>query len=137
MSDAPVPEWVATEVRYWVDIFSLEGWEIDITLDRVVNESGDCMGYCERTARYNHAVLHFRSDIEDTPEWRKVILHECVHIVMARVDAYVEDAVIPQMAESSHHFAAVAYTQHVESFVQMLSASFWRYYRAQLQRDEA
>lgn len=130
-----VPKWVVTEVEYWIDVFCLEGWRIDVSLDRVVHENPDCMGWCERNARYNHANLHFRTDIEDTPEWRKVILHECLHVVMARVDVYVEDAVIPEMAESSQRFAGQVYTQHTESFVQTLTASFWRAYQAQMKRE--
>lgn len=135
VSDATVPEGIIKEVRYWIDIFCLESWEVDVVLDRVVNESSDCLGWCERNANYNHARLHLRDDIEDTKEWRKVILHECLHIVMARVDAYIQDAVIPNLAEASHDIAGMSYKQHVESFVQMLTHSFWRFYAAQMKRE--
>lgn len=132
-----VPLWIVEEIRYWIDIFNLGHWAVDTILDRVVQDDPDCMGWCERMTSYNHATLHFRDDIEDTPKWRKVILHECLHIVMGRVDAYVQDAVIPGMAESSHDFAGVVYTQLTESFVQMLTDSFWRYYREQMDREHA
>ena len=128
MTEEDVPIWIATEVHYWIDIFSLATWNVTIALDRVVLDNPNCLGWCQRNASYNHAVLHFRDDIEDTPKWRKVILHECLHILMARVDAYVQDAMQPQLAESSQDFAGMVYTQHTESFVQMLTAAFWRYY---------
>lgn len=134
-TDTDMPEWALTEIRYWIDVFNLEQWDITAGLDRIVNDNPHCMAWCERNASYNSAVLHFRTDIEDTPEWRKVILHEMTHIVMARVDAYVQEAVIPNLAESSHNFAAAAYTQHVESCVQLFTRSFWRYYRAQMARE--
>lgn len=130
-----VPDWIVAEVRYWIDIFNLEGWEIDISLERIVNEHADCMGWCERNARYNHAMLHFRTDIAETDAWRKVILHECLHIAMARVDDYVQEAMVPQIAESSQGFAQIVYTQHTESFVQTLTGSFWRYYQEQAKRE--
>lgn len=134
-TNATVPKWIVTEVRYWIDLFNLEGWDIEVGLERVVHDNPRCKGWCERQAAYNRAWLHLRDDIEDTPEWRRVILHECLHIVMARVDTYVQDAVIPGMAESSQHFAGVVYTQHVESFVQALTAAYWRLYREQMQRE--
>jgi hypothetical protein len=129
MSDAAVPEWLSTEVDYWIDLFNLEGWHIDIVIDRVVNDHPNCMGWCERNASYNHATLHFRIDAEDTPEWRKVVLHECLHIAMARVDAFVQDAMMPELDLAAQQIAGVAYTQHVESFVQTMTDACWRFYR--------
>lgn len=135
MSDAPVPEWLDTEVGFWIDALDLEGWRVDITLDRVVHDHPDCMGWCERNASYNQATLHFRIDVEDTPEWRKVVLHECLHIVMARVDAFVQDAVFSQLVEPVQNLVGIAYTQHTESFVQKLTNTYWRFYRAQMEAD--
>lgn len=130
-----VPDWIVTELRYWIDIFNLEGWDIKARLERIVHDNPNCMAWCERRASYNYAALHIRDDVEDTPEWRKVLLHEMIHVVMARVDSYVQDAVIPEVAESSQRFATVAYTQHVESCTQMLTESFWRYYREQVKQE--
>lgn len=135
-SSTDVPAWVETEVRYWLDVFNLEQWDVEVGLERVVNDNAETLAWCERLARYNFARLHFRDDIENTQKWRKVILHECLHIVMGRVDEYVQDALIPQAAESSQHFAGMCYTQHVESFVQMLTTSFWRYYCEQMKREQ-
>jgi hypothetical protein len=123
--DLTVPGWVSSYADMWITRLSLEGWQLTFCLDRVVNDNPACMGLCERKANYNAAVITLRADIEDTQEWRKVLLHELLHVAAARVDNYVENAIIPDMYETGQTIARRGYTQHMESHIQNLTDTFY------------
>lgn len=125
MTNDTVPQWAQDYLEAWMERFFLHGWAVTFQLARVVDDNPDCLGLCERNSNYNQVTITLRDDVEDTPKWRKVIVHELLHIVMARVDAFVQDAILPGMYETSKDIAQRGYTQHVESFIQFLTDSFY------------
>lgn len=124
--DYDVPQWLTDYIRTWIDRFDLEVWDIKVRLEMVVNNNPECMARCDRQAAYNSAKLTFRADIEDSPYWRKIVLHECLHIVLARADAYVFEIIIPELDAGAEVIAHNGYNHLIESAVSNLTDAFWR-----------
>jgi hypothetical protein len=116
--DLSVPDWLHDYVSEWCNRLNLYSWDVSICLEQVVCDEPNTKAYCDRNTSYNRARIKFSAEIEDTECWRRIVVHELVHIALARVDHYVSDALVPQVAESSQQFAGIAYTQHMESATQ-------------------
>lgn len=138
--DLSVPVWVEDYVKAWADRLMITHWRIRIELAMVVNGDEDNRASCFAQSNINTASLMFRADIEDTESWRKTVIHEMLHIRHARIDAYVRDALVPQIAEAAQPLGAQAYVQHMESYINGMTDTLywctrWRDYPEEYTRD--
>jgi hypothetical protein len=120
-----LPPWALTYMRTWIDRLHLDTWKIDAGLALCVNSDPQTHGLCEQYPDVNECCITFRADIEDTPEWRKTIIHELLHAAHARLDHLVERALIPQIAEAAQPLATEVYHQHAETYIHMLTLTLY------------
>jgi hypothetical protein len=119
------PGWVVSYMRTWIERLHLETWKIDVQLALCVNGDSQTHGLCEQYPDVNECCVTLRADIEDTPEWRKTIIHELLHVAHARLDHLTERAIIPQVAEAAQPLAIEVYHQHVETYIHMLTLTLY------------
>lgn len=124
--DLTVPEWVENYIKAWSERLGINYKYLHISLAMAVQDDTDVRACAQVQPDINTASLIFRADIENTPEWRRTIIHELLHVVHGRLDHFTENALIPQVAESSQNFAIVAYRQYMESFIDgMADTLYW------------
>jgi hypothetical protein len=124
--DLAVPSWLNQYIRAWLERLHLNDWTIKIALELCVNDDPSTRGLCEQFPNTNTARLTFRADIEDTPEWRQVVIHELIHVAHSRIDHAVERAILPELPQAVQQLARELYHQHVESFVDYLDSTLYR-----------
>jgi hypothetical protein len=126
VTDTGVPEWLNQYIRAWIDRLALGGWTIRVSLSLCVNDDPATEGLCQQYPDINRIDLTFRADIEDTPRWRKVVIHEMLHARHARIDHLVERGIIPEVGPLTEQFARTTYHQQVESFVAYMTNTLYQ-----------
>jgi len=101
-------------------------WTIKVALELCVNDNPVCRGLCDQYPDINAARLTFRADIEDTSEWRHVVIHELIHMAHSRIDHAVERAILPELPQAVQQLAREMYHQYVESFVDYLDSTLYK-----------
>lgn len=124
--DLTVPDWVHAYVRLWKDRLALNDWEIKIELDYIVGNEPDVMGMCSQYPDLNLIRITLRADIEENRKWKEYILHELIHGLHARVDHFIDQAVLPRFEGHAFAIATTAWRQVIESFVDQLSHSLYK-----------
>jgi hypothetical protein len=104
----------------------LYNWTIKYSLAHCVNGEEHTTGLCSQYPDINTAELTFRADISDTPDWRKTIIHELLHVAHGRVDPVVEEAIIGQLDPAKQDMARIIYHQQVESYICALARSLYQ-----------
>lgn len=124
--DLAVPPWLNQYIRAWLERLHLNDWTIKVAIELCVDGDPATRGLCEQYPDTNTACLTFRADIEDTPEWRKVVIHELVHVAHSRIDHAIERAILPELPQSAQQLARQLYHQHVESYVDYLDNTLYK-----------
>jgi len=120
-----LPDWVKSFVILWRDRLYLHQWTFRLTQELCVDGDEHVMASMSSTPAYNDAHMRIRADIEDTPEWRQIIVHEIMHTAHARIDAVVSDMIIPGLGESARPLAREAYRQVVEPFIESIADTLY------------
>ena len=118
-----VPEWVRDYVQEWRDVLLLHEWRIHIALALCVYHDPDCRGLTETCPDVNEATITFRADIEETDDWKRTIIHELLHVRHARIDHYIQSALLPGLPDG--RLAMVVYHQYNESFIAGMANSLY------------
>jgi hypothetical protein len=124
--DLTVPPWLNQYIRAWLERLHLNDWTIKVAVELCVNDDPACRGLCDQFPDANTARLTFRADIEDTPEWRHVVIHELIHVAHSRIDHAVERAILPELPQPVQQLAREIYHQHVESYVDYLDSTLYK-----------
>lgn len=124
--DLTVPPWLNQYIRAWLDRLHLNDWTIKASLELCVNDDPAARSLCDQFPDINTARLTFRADIDDTPEWRHVVIHELIHVAHSRIDHAVERAILPELPQPVQQLAREIYHQHVESFVDYLDDTLYK-----------
>ena len=118
-----VPEWIHESIATWCKILHLSEWRIRVRMSIQPNsENAESIAVCESQPDINTASLSFRPDI--TPgdrDHQAIVIHELLHVMHARIDSVVEEAIILEMPEPSRAFAVRVYNQALESYTEALS----------------
>lgn len=121
-----VPEWVTAYIHVWRDRLLLSEWRLTLALALCVNDDPDVRALCQQYCDNNRAIITFRADIENTTEWREVIIHELLHIRHARIDHRIECAFIPELASAAQQMAQTIYHQDVEAYTEAMTHTLYR-----------
>jgi hypothetical protein len=94
-----------------------------VTLALVRNPADDTStaGCCVQRPEHNEHRVELPDNIEDTTDSRQTIIHELIHVGHARIDHFVEDAILPQLEKQARKIAAEGLKQHYESYVNSLA----------------
>src|SRR5690242_16412041 len=125
-ADHPVPAWLEHYVAHWQARLDLHEWTMEILINTVVCGDEATRGACCRDQDHNRCALVFRADIADTLAWRETVIHELVHVAMARIDDVVENAIAMTLPKPARTLAWKIYRQPIESFVARLAAALLR-----------
>lgn len=118
----PVPKWVQEFIQTCKTTLRLHPWTIETHLVQCVNRDPDNMAAVWYTPEITHAIIHLRSDMEDTDDWRATIWHELVHIKLAPIDQFVRDNLIANALDGvAARIAREQWRQVIEPTVDHLS----------------
>lgn len=120
-----LPEWAADAIKTYATALNLNHWRIEAVVEQCIDDDPDTMAQCEQFNGQTRAVIHLRSDMEDTQEWRITILHEMLHVAHAHVDAMLQRVIFPHLPEAARVMADAAYRETYEPFVDSLATSFY------------
>lgn len=124
--DLTVPPWLNQYIRAWLDRLHLNDWTVKVAIELCVNGNPDVHAMCKQEPDLNLARLIFRADLQDTPDWRRTVIHELIHVAHSRIDHAVEDSFIPQLPAPAQQLAYDGYHQHVESYTAFLASTLYR-----------
>lgn len=116
-----IPSWLSTYVATVVARLGLQQWEIDIKLAYCLYGGPDTLASCSQIPNLNSAILTFRADVEDTPRWHRIVIHELLHVAHARVDDTVETVIIPSVPYEEQQMGRRSYNAAMEAYTDQLS----------------
>lgn len=133
-----VPNWLTDYVALWKDRLWLGLWHITLRLEHTVEGDPGIEAVCRQYPDLNEAAIVFRSDVEDTEDWRITVIHELLHVKHARIDKFLTDVVFPEMpAEEAERMAKAGYSQHMESFTHDMARCLYDMWAFKEQNPEA
>lgn len=116
-----IPTWLSTYVSAVADRLGLQSWEIEIKLAYCLLGGPETLATCSQIPNLNSAILTFRADVENNPRWRRIIIHELLHVSHARTDDTVETVIIPSLPYEEQQMARRSYSAAMESFIDRMS----------------
>ena len=123
--DLTVPQWVVDEITHWVGELGLQNWEINVLLEQCIDNNMGILGQAQTSPAVCIATIQFRADIQEDDFWKRVILHEMLHIFHADVDEIVQDQIIESLPASCTEMGSMAYQMAMERFVNKLTHMLW------------
>lgn len=103
MFDAP--PWLDDAINFYSDALRLHDWSITYSLKLCVNGGDNILGSCAFAPTINHSHIDLRADIADTEQWHTALIHELLHTKLARLDDYVSDVMVSQLASPVQELA--------------------------------
>lgn len=131
------PEWAQ---EYFNDVRNLLGigreWELWFKLSDVPGGFEEADGHCNYDARYLKATISIRRDLVDNSERaRYVIMHELLHIVLARFDLAC-DRLTDFVPEAQKEHAAELVLDAMEQTIESLTRALQRELKPPLGQTE-
>ena len=83
------------------------------------------MASTQQHSHLREARIDFRVDVDDTEEWRVIVIHELLHIAHSQIDGMVTNVILPMLGEGQGTLALEAYRQVYEPFVHMLAKTLY------------
>lgn len=123
--DTEVPKWVAVFIEEWAERLMISHWRISVRMSRLIMGEPDIMALCEQQTEINGAIIHVREGLEEDEETKIFILHELIHIAHARIDHFVEGAIIARQPEMLQEISHEGYKQTYEPFVHRLAYTLY------------
>src|SRR5262245_53210813 len=125
MSERRVPRWVVDMITYWKARLLLHEWETQTMLDPDPGGDGDeiCQASVELFPNYVTAVIKIRDnapddlgslDIAEAEKWRRAIIHELIHIRLARLTTLVEEDFLSEYSSGQRLILRRAFEREVE-----------------------
>ena len=122
-----VPDWLNDYAALWIERLHLTGWKINLKIEHCINDDVCIEALTTQRPQLNEATISFRSDVEDTENWRITVIHELLHVLHARIDRFLEFAVFPEMlSDEGRRIVREGYSQHYESFTHGLAVVLYR-----------
>jgi hypothetical protein len=119
---APAPEWLVTLVARRQRRLDLGAWHIKVEVSPTPGGSADNRASTNVTPGRNTATLTFRDDLaEDDPGLVQTIDHELGHVAHSRIDQYVRETLIPELAPGAQAMARVWYRNIMEPYIDALA----------------
>jgi hypothetical protein len=119
-----VPEWIGDYVQHLRDRLLLNHWEVNVQIERVIQNDPAIEGLCHVESRYNRATVTVRSDCEDTAYWRSVIRHEMIELTMAHMTSFVEERIACDFDEMQSRLILNTYNDYKERCIETLVSAF-------------
>lgn len=123
--DGGVAGWIIAYVQAWKERLDIDHWRVGIQVLTVVNKNPDCLGLCECEPLLRQAMVSLRSDIEETGPWKRVIIHELVHVWMNPIDQAVQQ-IIDQLPKPVRKLAHRIFRAAKEPLVETLARTLYR-----------
>lgn len=120
------PDWVHDTIAEWLKRFELTNWEVSFKLHQCIDDNPDIRAQVEVWQNRHLACLKIRADVEDTPEWRRTLIHECCHILHERVDQLLREVVAPELPHDARRPVSAAYSNVLEEYTDQLTWVLWR-----------
>lgn len=132
MSDHKMPEWVCPFVAEWKDRLLLYQWAVRLSIDDLERNA-----YARVRAEAHvypdvmQAVINVSPDVSDeqTDEWARVLIHELLHVLLARPVDFVERDVFPELGEQARRIASATLTREIEPVIDQLSIVLWELHK--------
>lgn len=132
MAEKKIPKWVAKYISEWRERLYLHEWEVQTFLSATPSEDGTgaVRANVELYPDISLAWITFRDDIpidpakaeaEDIREWKRTILHELLHIRLARVTEPVLSDMVVDLAPSTAMLAERWFRRSVEPTIDLLA----------------
>lgn len=121
-----VPAWVETYTREWIERLGLGNWSVRLQLALCIADDPLTRGSAEAAPNVHQATITLRADIIDTPDWRKTIIHELLHVAHGQVDQMVEESLIAQIADPARMLAYGYYRNTMEPYIDQLAHTLYR-----------
>lgn len=118
---APAPEWLVALVTRRQHILGLDAWHIEVEVSPTPNGSDGNRASTSATPARNHALLTFRDDLAQDGEIVQTIDHELGHVAHSRIDRYVREVLIPELAPAAQTMARRMYRDVMESYIDALA----------------
>jgi hypothetical protein len=127
-----VPDWLTEYVALWVSRLEMgDSWTIRLQLEHCIDNDPYVEAMAYNFAHLNQGKIVFRSDVEDTENWRVTVVHELLHIKHSRIDSFLEKAVFSEMfTDEGRRIVKTGYSQHYESFIHDMACilyKMWEY----------
>ena len=127
--DKKLPQWAVNYIQFWKEKLHLCEWTIESKMsDRPCEDFEDETKACVRlTPLVLHASIEWSSAMPGTADedWQKTIVHEMLHIRLARVTEYVSDNVLPEISMQVGLLLQRGYKAEFEPVVELLSETLW------------
>lgn len=139
-NDATLPDWALACVEEWRSILHLNAWAIRLKTDPCPQYDPETLAYVELMPNIMTAHITIRDSIpaslDGLPEeqvryWESALIHELIHVFIARVTDFIEKDVMPELAPSARRIAEATLTREVEPVVELLASVLY-----QLKRDK-
>lgn len=116
-----MPEWAQAYANTQADKLLLQEWLIAYCLSPEPAGSSDNLGSCLSLSNVRQATITLRDDIEDSPEWRKTITHELIHVRLAELQDFVVLDLIGELSISAKSVASDVWLKRLEPVVEILA----------------
>lgn len=128
---APAPEWVTQYIEVCKGAFGLQGWRVEIAMERRIDEH-DPIGRTSLDSRYWRVLVHLRDTIEPDDEGYCNLTHEMIHVATAAQDMAV-DRIIDLVPKSLKEHARTLWTDGDEQATEKMAKSLTPVLRKQVQ----
>lgn len=123
MAEKKFPAWVSDYIGHWRETLCLNEWDTYTVLSATPNDNAGVMACVDLRPDYLGASIQIRDDVskEPTADWEKAIIHELLHIRMARITSFVEEELFIELPQSAQMFARRQFRREVEPFVEIMA----------------
>lgn len=137
---AAAPQWAIDWLTQWRDILYLNSWGISMDLEAMTGGESDTTAYVNLYPNVLIACMKIKESIPQTlaglpPErvdyWRKVIIHELLHVYLGRVTDFVDHILVSELSRSAYTIALSTFTREVEPAVELMSHILYELWKKQ------
>jgi hypothetical protein len=125
-TEQPIDAWLKEYVTCWQERLQLWNARIRLRIRQKDDEYPGKMATCIQDPNILEYDITFGSDITNNEEWRVVVIHEMLHVLLARTDQVVDKILVPQIADyQARTMAWDIYTIQIEQAVHQLALSWY------------
>lgn len=137
--DDTLPAWALACVEEWRSILHLDAWAIRVATHPKPYDEQQTLAFVELYPNIMTAHITIRDSIpaslDGLPDdqaryWESALIHELVHVFIARITDFIEKDVMPELAPGAQRIALATLTREVEPVVELLANVLYELKRA-------
>lgn len=134
-NDATLPDWALACVEEWRNILHLNAWAIRVATHPKPYDERETLAFVELYPNIMTAHITIRDSIpaslDGLPEeqaryWESALIHELIHVFIARITDFIEKDVLPELSPSARRIAEATLTREVEPVVELLASVLYQ-----------